>query len=249
MTEILSMTALVTGASRGIGRAIAVRLAQNPGARLMLVFRSRVEEAESTQEACRALGAEVVLRTVDVADAGEATAAVQACVDQFGRLDVLVNNAGVIADGLALEMPDERWAQVLRTNLDGAFYMARAAAKPMLLQKYGRIINLSSISGRRPNRGQVNYAASKGGIEAMTRALAVELASKRITVNAVAPGVIETEMSARVRSLAGREIKKAIPARRFGSVDDVAAVVAFIASRESAYMTGQVIGVDGGLGL
>ena len=243
------MTALVTGASRGIGRAIAVRLAQNPGARLMLVFRSRVEEAESTQEACRALGAEVVLRTVDVADAGEATAAVQACVDQFGRLDVLVNNAGVIADGLALEMPDERWAQVLRTNLDGAFYMARAAAKPMLLQKYGRIINLSSISGRRPNRGQVNYAASKGGIEAMTRALAVELASKRITVNAVAPGVIETEMSARVRSLAGREIKKAIPARRFGSVDDVAAVVAFIASRESAYMTGQVIGVDGGLGL
>lgn len=243
------MTALVTGASRGIGRAIAVHLARDYGARLMLVYRQRAEDAVVTAEACRAHGAEVELRAADVGSAEAANALVDGCIEQFGRLDVLVNNAAVIDDGLALEMSDHAWRHVLTTNLDGAFWLARAAAKPMLLQKHGRIVNISSVSARRPNRGQVNYAASKGGLEALTRALAVELASKRITVNAVAPGVIETEMSDRVRQLAGREIKKGIPMRRFGTVDDVASVVSFLAGDKAGYVTGQVIGVDGGVGL
>jgi 3-oxoacyl-[acyl-carrier protein] reductase len=138
---------------------------------------------------------------------------------------------------------------VLRTNLDGMFYLARAVARPMLMKRDGRIINISSVSAQRPNRGQANYAASKGGMEAFTRAMAVEMGSKKITVNAVAPGVIETEMSARVREAAGKEIKRSIPMRRFGTVDDVAGVVSFLAGPDATYVTGQTIGVDGGVGL
>ncbi|MCB1797182.1 MAG: SDR family oxidoreductase, partial [Candidatus Competibacteraceae bacterium] len=149
----------------------------------------------------------------------------------------------------ALTMSDDDWHRVVRTNLDGVFYLARAAARPMLRKRSGRIINLSSISARRPNRGQVNYAASKGGVEAFTRALAVELAPKGITVNAVAPGIIDTEMSARIRDAADAELRKAIPMRRYGTPAEIAGLVAFLAGPDAAYITGQTIGVDGGLGV
>lgn len=243
------MIAVVTGASRGIGRAIAERLAATPDAKLVLVYRSRTEEAEAAAEACRTKGAEVELVQADVSDPDAGAGAVEACVERFGTIEVLVNNAGVTADGLALAMSDDDWHRVVRTNLDSMFYLARAAARPMLRKRRGRIINLSSISARRPNRGQVNYAASKGGVEAFTRALAVELAPKGITVNAVAPGIIDTEMSARIRGAADAELKKAIPMRRYGTPDDIAGVVAFLAGPDAAYLTGQCIGVDGGLGV
>lgn len=243
------MIALITGASRGIGEAIAERLAAADDAKLFLVFRSRVDEARAVAERCQSLGAQVVVHQADVSDKDAAAAAADACIEHFGGIDVLVNNAGVTADGLTLAMPDDDWRRVLSTNLDSVFYLSRAVARPMMLQRRGRIINLSSVSARRPNRGQANYAASKGGLEAFTRALAVEMAPKGITVNAVAPGVIETEMSQRVRDAAAKEIKKSIPMRRFGSPADVAGLVVFLASDDAAYITGQVIGVDGGVGL
>ena len=244
------MIAFVTGAGRGIGRAIAERLAADFQAGLFLTWHRRERDAEAARAACLDAGSpDVVLCQLDVADSEACTAAVGACIDHFERLDTLVNNAGVTADGLVLQMTDEAWRGVLATNLDGVFHTARAAARQMLMQKHGRIINISSVSGRRPNRGQANYAASKAGLEAFTRALAVELGRKRITVNAVAPGVIETEMSQRVRDHAGVEIRKAIPMRRFGSVADVAGIVSFLAGPDAGYITGQVIGVDGGIGL
>lgn len=244
------MIAFITGAGRGIGRAIAERLAADHGARLFLTWRSREADAEAAGEACRAAGAaEVVLHRLDVRDGAAVTAAVEACVERFGGIDVLVNNAGMTADGLVLTMKDDAWSDVLRTNLDGAFHAAKAAARHMLLQRRGRIVNLSSVAARRPNRGQANYAASKGAVEAFTRALAVELGPKGITVNAVAPGVIETEMSERIRSVAGKEIQKAIPLRRFGRSEEVAALVSFLAGPDAGYITGQVIGIDGGVGL
>lgn len=243
------MIALVTGASRGIGRAIAERLAADHGAKLLLVYRSREDEAEAAKAACVEAGGEAEIHRADVSDPAEAAAAVEACVTRFGGLDVLVNNAGVTADKLALMMDDDEWHRVLRTNLDGVFYTARAAAKQMLRQRGGRIVNLSSISGRRPNKGQVNYAASKGGVEAFTRALAVELAPKKITVNAVAPGIIETEMSQRIRDAADKELKKLIPMRRYGQPAEIAAAVSFLAGPDAGYITGQVLGIDGGLGV
>jgi 3-oxoacyl-[acyl-carrier protein] reductase len=243
------MIALITGASRGIGRAIAERLAQDYSAKLVLVYRSRSEDAEAAVAACNAAGGEAVAFQADVSDRTQADAAMQLCLDRFGSIDVLVNNAGITADGLALQMSDDDWHQVQRVNVDAAFYLSRMATRPMLMQRHGRIINLSSVSARRPNRGQVNYVASKSAIEGFTKALAVELASKKITINAVAPGVIETEMSQRVRDAAGKEIKRSIPMRRFGTPDDVAHLVGFLAGPHSAYITGQVIGVDGGLGV
>ena len=243
------MICIITGASRGIGRSIALQLAEDYTAKLCLVYRKNVAEAEQVAAACQDLGSEVLLHAADVSNAEQVKALVNRCMEHFGAIDVLVNNAGITADGLSMTMSDDAWLSVQNTNLNSVFYLCRAVARPMMRRKGGRIINLSSISARRPNRGQVNYAASKGAVEAFTRALAVELAGKSITVNAVAPGVIETDMSETLRKMAGDEIKKTIPAKRFGRPEDVAHLVSFIAGPHSAYITGQVIGVDGGIGL
>jgi 3-oxoacyl-[acyl-carrier protein] reductase len=185
----------------------------------------------------------------DVADAASAEACVKQVVQDLGPADVLVNNAGVIHDDLFVRLEPDAWERVLRTNLGGTYNFCRALAYPMMKRRSGRIINISSIAAEHVNPGQTNYAASKGAVNAFTRALAVELASRGVTVNAIAPGFIETDMSAAVRNKAGDLIKKYIPMRRIGVPEDVARVAVFLASADSAYVTGQVLTVDGGLSL
>ena len=243
------MRVLITGASRGIGRAIALRFAREPQTQLALAYRNDETAATEVAEACRALGASALLIQADLSEDMAGANCLKACLDTYGGLDVLVNNAGMTADGLSVRMSDEAWRKVIKVNLEGTFFLCRGAAKVMMKQRFGRIINLSSVSARRPNRGQVNYAASKGGIEAMTRALAVELGSRGITVNAVAPGIIETDMSERIRERAEKELLSAIPVNRFGQASEVAELVFFLSGTSSGYITGQTIGIDGGLGL
>lgn len=246
MERLKGKVALVTGASRGIGRAIALRLAQE-GASVAVNFRSQPAAAEEVVQAIVTAGAQAVALPADVGQAEQARQLVEAAQRHFGRLDILVNNAGVVRDNLLLTMDDEEWRTVLATNLDSCFYCCRAAARFMLRQRWGRIINISSAAGEKPNRGQVNYAASKGGINALTRGLAAELAPKNITVNAVAPGMIETEMSREVRELAGDRILPFIMLNRYGRPEDIAAAVAFLASPDADYITGEILRVDGGL--
>ncbi len=239
---------LVTGGSRGIGRACVEVLARL-GGRVAFVYRANQEAAESL---CRKLGCDglqVLAFHGDVRDAARAKEIVDQLVDQFERIDVLVNSAGIIRDGLLGSMTDAMWEEVLDTNLTGTFNYCRAVSQHMMFQRAGCIINLSSTASYFASRGQVNYAASKGGIEALTRAMAKELAARNIRVNAVAPGMIDTEMSQVVRSLVGDRLKEMIPLKRIGTPEEVARVVAFLASDDAAYITGQVIRVDGGLSL
>ena len=238
--------ALVTGGSRGIGRAVCLELARQ-GARVAVNYAGNAAAAEETVKACEALGAEAFAIQADVADAAASEAMVKEVLTRFGRLDILVNNAGVTRDGLMPMMKEADWDAVLDTNLKGAFHCMKAVYRPMMKQKYGRIVNLSSIVGLRGNAGQANYAASKAGLIGLTKSMAKELAARNVTVNAVAPGFIDTDMTAALPEKAREAMLSAIPMGRLGQAEDVAKAVAFFAGDESAYVTGQVLCVDGGM--
>jgi len=237
--------ALVTGGSRGIGRAIVERLAGD-GVDVVFFFRGNAEAAREVVAAVTAAGGKAEPMQVDIADTALVSAAIEQVIGSRGRIDILVNNAGVVRDNLLALLSDEDIGTVLNTNVGGVFNVTRAVVPHMISKRSGRIINLSSVAGEKPGRGQANYAASKGAINAFTRAMAVELASRKITVNCVAPGVIETEMSQQVRDLAGDEVKARILLRRYGQAQDVAHAVWFLASRFADYITGEVLHVDGG---
>ena len=244
MTNFNGRVAIVTGASRGIGRAIAAELAAR-GARVVVAARER--HAEDAAQEITAAGGTAVAATVDVTDPPSVAAMVDLALERFGRLDVLVSNAGVARDQLLPRMRREDWDVVLATNLTAAFACAQAAVRPMLKQRWGRIVCIGSVVGLTGNAGQVNYAASKAGLIGFARALAREVGSRGITVNVVAPGYIETDMTRTVRSEAQNAWMAQIPIGRLGTPADVAAAVCFLASDEASYITGQVLGVNGGL--
>src|SRR5262245_20398813 len=248
MGRLQDRVAIVTGGSRGIGRAIVTALAAE-GARVALVYRGSKEAADATVQAVSQAGGTAVAYQVDVTDPGAVQQCAEAVEKQWGPVNIRVNNAGVIHDDLFVRLEPEQWNKVLATNLGGTYNFCRAVAYGMMKQRRGRIINVSSVAAEHVNMGQTNYAASKGAINAFTRALAVELASRNVTVNAIAPGFIETDMSEAVRNKAGDMIKKFIPMKRIGKPEDVARVAVFLASEDAGYITGQVLTVDGGLSL
>lgn len=242
---IAGKAVIVTGGSRGIGRAIVEWLAAD-GADVTFFYRENAAAAEAVVASGRALPRPISAEQVDIRDSQACAAAVERVAERCGAIDILVNNAGLIRDNLIALLDDDDVRSVLETNVEGVFNVTRAVVPHMVSRRAGKIINISSVSGEKGGRGQSNYAASKGAINALTRALAVELAPRRITVNCVAPGVIDTEMSQAVRDMAGDEIKSRILLRRFGTPQDVASAVWFLASKYADYVTGEVLHVDGG---
>jgi len=246
--KLSGRTAIVTGGSRGIGRAIVEALAKE-GAKVAFVYRSNKEAADELVKELELDQREVMAIQCDVAVTEEVDKAVEQVLEKWEKIDILVNNAGIIKDGLLATMTPDQWGDVINTNLNSVFNFCHAVVRPMMQARYGRIINMSSVAAEFGNSGQANYAASKGGIEGFTRCVAGELARRKITVNSVAPGFIETDMTVDVRNVAGDQIKKQIPVRRLGLPEDIANAVLFLAADESSYITGQSIKVDGGLTL
>jgi 3-oxoacyl-[acyl-carrier protein] reductase len=244
MGAMTGRVALVTGASRGIGRAIARELARRGAA---VVAAARADHAAVVAAEITATGAEAEAAALDVTDEAAVGALVAGLLERRGRIDVLVNNAGITRDQLMLRMRREDWDAVLATNLTAAFTCAHAVLKPMVKQRFGRIVNVTSVVGQAGNAGQANYAASKAGLIGFTKALALEVASRNITVNAVAPGLIDTDMTRGLSDGTQGDWAARIPLKRLGTPEDVAAAVAFLASDEAAYITGHVLAVNGGM--
>lgn len=237
--------AIVTGASRGIGAGIARSLGEQ-GRHVVLVARN-AELLEAVKGEIEAAGGSASVKTCDMSDATAVTAMVESVAEEFGRLDILVNNAGITRDGLVLRMTDEQFDEVIATNLRSVFAACRAAARPMMRGKWGRIINIGSVSGLVGNSGQANYAAAKAGVVGLTKSLAKELSGKNITANVVAPGFIETDMTDVLPDMIKDGVKAVTPLKRFGQVDEVAGAVAYFSSESASYTTGQTLAVDGGM--
>lgn len=246
MMDLTDRVAVVTGASRGIGRAIALKLASR-GAKVVVNYHSNTTAAEEVVQQIKDSGGEALAAGGDVSNREAAQAVIDAALETFGQLDILVNNAGITRDTLLMRMSDQEWDTVINTNLKGAFNCIKSAIKPMIKQRYGRIINITSVSGLAGNPGQANYSSAKAGLIGLTKTAAKELGSRNITVNAVAPGYITTEMTAGLSDAMKENIVDMTPLGRLGSPEDVANAVAFLVSDEAAFITGQVLSVDGGL--
>lgn len=241
-------TAIVTGGSRGLGRAVCLELARG-GANVAFCYAGNDAAAQRTVQAVEEAGGKALALRCDVSDAAQVDALVKTAAERFGRVDILVNNAGITRDNLLMRMSEADFDAVVAANLKGVFLCMKAVSRLMLKQRYGRIVNLSSVVGLRGNAGQVNYAASKAGVIGMTKSLAKELASRGVTVNAVAPGFIETDMTAALSDSARTAALGSIPMGRLGAPEDVAKAVAFLAGDGAAYITGQVLAVDGGMAM
>ncbi len=246
MIDLSGKAALITGGSRGIGRSIALRLARQ-GADVAFSYRGNVDAAKATAAEIESIGTKAAAIQGDVKDPASAEAVVKSTLEAFGKVDILVNNAGITRDDLIMRMSEEAWREVLETNLFGAFWMTKAVTRPMLKARAGRIVNITSVSGQAGQMGQANYSSAKAGLIGLTKATARELASRGITVNAVAPGFVLTELTKDLPEALQAEITSRTPLGRFGTTEEVADAVAFLASDEAGYITGQVLAVDGGL--
>lgn len=246
--RLAGKVALVTGGSRGIGKGIVQAFAKE-GAKVAFVYNSSSEAADALVKELELDQHEAFALQADVKSKAAADDVVEQVIEKWERIDILVNNAGMIRDGLLATMTEEDWNAVIQTNLNSVFNFTQAVTRPMMSQRSGRIINMSSVASEMGNQGQTNYAASKGGINGFTKCLATELGRRGITVNAIAPGFIATDMTEAVRNAAEDQIKKMIPLRRLGKPDDIAQTAVFLASDEAGYITGQVLEVDGGLTL